>query len=57
MYCMCDVFVSFRFLFPDLPEEGGAIPEPSSDPQDKKDSNCTDTQLESPKPGYDHSIS
>uniref|UniRef100_A0A673WLX3 Alsin Rho guanine nucleotide exchange factor ALS2 n=1 Tax=Salmo trutta TaxID=8032 RepID=A0A673WLX3_SALTR len=51
MSYLARIFQLVRFLFPDLPEEGGAIPEPSSDPQDKKDSNCADTQLESPKPG------
>ena len=38
-----------RFLFPDLPEEGGLIPEPSS--LDTKESSSTSNQLESPKPG------
>uniref|UniRef100_A0A8C7QMR0 Alsin Rho guanine nucleotide exchange factor ALS2 n=1 Tax=Oncorhynchus mykiss TaxID=8022 RepID=A0A8C7QMR0_ONCMY len=51
MSYLARIFQLVRFLFPDLPEEGGVIPEPSSDPQDKKDSNCADTQLESPKPG------
>ncbi|XP_045063859.1 alsin isoform X1 [Coregonus clupeaformis] len=51
MSYLARIFQLVRFLFPDLPEEGGAIPEPSSDSQDKKDSNCTDNQLESPKPG------
>uniref|UniRef100_A0A674E7C9 Alsin Rho guanine nucleotide exchange factor ALS2 n=1 Tax=Salmo trutta TaxID=8032 RepID=A0A674E7C9_SALTR len=44
MSYLARIFQLVRFLFPDLPEEGGAIPEPSSDPQDKKDSNCADTQ-------------
>ncbi|XP_034145403.1 alsin isoform X3 [Esox lucius] len=43
------IFQIVRFLFPDLPEEGGAIPEPSTNSQAKKES--TGTQLESPKPG------
>uniref|UniRef100_A0A8C8FBW3 Alsin Rho guanine nucleotide exchange factor ALS2 b n=1 Tax=Oncorhynchus tshawytscha TaxID=74940 RepID=A0A8C8FBW3_ONCTS len=51
MSYLARIFQLVRFLFPDLPEEGGVIPEPSSDPQDKKDSKCADTQLESPKPG------
>uniref|UniRef100_A0A4W5N1U1 Alsin Rho guanine nucleotide exchange factor ALS2 n=1 Tax=Hucho hucho TaxID=62062 RepID=A0A4W5N1U1_9TELE len=44
MSYLARIFQLVRFLFPDLPDEGGAIPEPSSDPQDKKDSNCADTQ-------------
>uniref|UniRef100_A0A8C7VN51 Alsin Rho guanine nucleotide exchange factor ALS2 n=1 Tax=Oncorhynchus mykiss TaxID=8022 RepID=A0A8C7VN51_ONCMY len=44
MSYLARIFQLVRFLFPDLPEEGGVIPEPSSDPQDKKDSNCADTQ-------------
>ncbi|KAJ8003567.1 hypothetical protein DPEC_G00149690 [Dallia pectoralis] len=43
------IFQIVRFLFLDLPEEGGAIPEPSLNTQAKKES--TDTQPESPKPG------
>ncbi|XP_029929056.1 alsin isoform X2 [Myripristis murdjan] len=45
------IFQIVRFLFPDLPEEGGLIPEPSTEPQDKKDPDSTDAPLESPKPG------
>ncbi|KAL1021859.1 hypothetical protein UPYG_G00018960 [Umbra pygmaea] len=43
------IFQIIRFLFPDLPEEGGAIPEPSNNSPATNDSK--DTQLESPKPG------
>uniref|UniRef100_A0A6Q2YTM8 Alsin Rho guanine nucleotide exchange factor ALS2 b n=1 Tax=Esox lucius TaxID=8010 RepID=A0A6Q2YTM8_ESOLU len=32
------IFQIVRFLFPDLPEEGGAIPEPSTNSQAKKES-------------------
>ena len=39
-----------RFLFPDLPEEGGQIPEPSTNLQDKKVPGSTDAPLQSPKP-------
>ncbi|XP_078147361.1 alsin [Centroberyx gerrardi] len=45
------IFQIVRFLFPDLPEEGGLIPEPSTELQDKREPGCTDAQLESPKPG------
>ncbi|XP_030636935.1 alsin [Chanos chanos] len=44
------IFQLVRFLFPDLPEEGGPIAE-SPEIQQKKDSDSTDSQLESPKPG------
>lgn len=40
----------FRFLFPDLPEEGGLIPEPTTDLQEKNEPNSTDALPESPKP-------
>lgn len=40
-----------RFLFPDLPEEGGLIPEPTTNLQDKKEPGSIDPPLESPKPG------
>lgn len=43
--CLC------RFLFPDLPEEGGLIPEPTSTPPETKEAGSSDAQLESPKPG------
>ncbi|XP_078099408.1 alsin isoform X1 [Sander vitreus] len=42
------IFQIVRFLFPDLPEEGGLIPEPSTIVQDP---GSDDTPLESPKPG------
>ncbi|KAM3585310.1 uncharacterized protein V6R79_013967 [Siganus canaliculatus] len=45
------IFQIVRFLFPDLPEEGGLIPEPSSSLQEKKEPDSADAQLESPKPG------
>ncbi|XP_070786549.1 alsin [Enoplosus armatus] len=45
------IFQIVRFLFPDLPEEGGLIPEPTTNLQDKKDPGSTDAPLESPKPG------
>lgn len=38
-----------RFLFPDLPEEGGLVPEPTTDLQEKKEGSA-DAPLESPKP-------
>ncbi|XP_075994703.1 alsin-like [Genypterus blacodes] len=44
------IFQIVRFLFPDLPEEGGVIPEPSSVVTDQKESGSTDAPLESPKP-------
>uniref|UniRef100_A0A3Q0QVJ7 Alsin Rho guanine nucleotide exchange factor ALS2 n=1 Tax=Amphilophus citrinellus TaxID=61819 RepID=A0A3Q0QVJ7_AMPCI len=44
------IFQIVRFLFPDLPEEGGLIPEPTTDLQDKKESDNADAPLESPKP-------
>ncbi|XP_039997761.1 alsin [Xiphias gladius] len=44
------IFQIVRFLFPDLPEEGGLIPEPTTDLRDKKEPGSTDAQLESPKP-------
>ncbi|XP_034720690.1 alsin isoform X2 [Etheostoma cragini] len=45
------IFQIVRFLFPDLPEEGGLIPEPTTSVQDKKDPGSNDAPLESPKPG------
>ncbi|XP_037617894.1 alsin isoform X2 [Sebastes umbrosus] len=45
------IFQIVRFLFADLPEEGGLIPEPTTNPQEKKDPGSTDVPLQSPKPG------
>ncbi|XP_032362367.1 alsin isoform X2 [Etheostoma spectabile] len=45
------IFQIVRFLFPDMPEEGGLIPEPTTSIQDKKDPGSSDAPLESPKPG------
>ncbi|XP_044043774.1 alsin isoform X4 [Siniperca chuatsi] len=45
------IFQIVRFLFPDLPEEGGLIPEPTTNLQDKREPGSTDAPLESPKPG------
>lgn len=45
------IFQIVRFLFPDLPEEGGLIPEPTTNLQDKKEPGSADAPLESPKPG------
>ncbi|XP_053719286.1 alsin isoform X1 [Synchiropus splendidus] len=45
------IFQIVRFLFPDMPEEGGPIPEPSTQEQDKGDPGITEAQSESPKPG------
>ncbi|XP_070711888.1 alsin isoform X1 [Pempheris klunzingeri] len=45
------IYQIVRFLFPDLPEEGGLIPEPTTTLQDKKEPGSTDAPLESPKPG------
>ncbi|XP_035248403.1 alsin isoform X3 [Anguilla anguilla] len=48
------IFQLVRFLFPDLPEEGGLIPESSCDSPDKKprpSSSDTPVQPESPQPG------
>ncbi|CAL8291222.1 unnamed protein product [Lota lota] len=44
------IFQIVRFLFPDLPEEGGVIPESSSEPQDKAASGSGPPTPESPKP-------
>ncbi|XP_072236137.1 alsin isoform X2 [Leuresthes tenuis] len=44
------IFQIVRFLFPDLPEEGGLIPEPTDNPQGKKEPVAADAPLESPKP-------
>ncbi|CAJ1087719.1 alsin isoform X2 [Xyrichtys novacula] len=49
-YLNC-IYQIVRFLFPDLPEEGGLIPEPTTNLQDKKEPNGTAAQPESPKPG------
>nr|XP_046238601.1 alsin isoform X2 [Scatophagus argus] len=45
------IFQIVRFLFPDLPEEGGLIPEPTINLQDEKDEGSADVPPESPKPG------
>ncbi|KAJ8349897.1 hypothetical protein SKAU_G00250270 [Synaphobranchus kaupii] len=48
------IFQLVRFLFPDLPEEGGLIPESSSDSPDKRprrSSSDTPIPPESPQPG------
>ncbi|XP_047432727.1 alsin isoform X2 [Mugil cephalus] len=46
------IFQIVRFLFPDLPEEGGLIPEPSSSLQDGKEpSSEGEAPPDSPKPG------
>ncbi|KAM6958516.1 alsin isoform 1-T1 [Tautogolabrus adspersus] len=45
------IYQIVRFLFPDLPEEGGLIPEPTTNLQEKKEPGSTDAQPESPKPG------
>ncbi|XP_034533940.1 alsin isoform X2 [Notolabrus celidotus] len=45
------IYQIVRFLFPDLPEEGGLIPEPTINLKDKTDPDSTDAQPESPKPG------
>ncbi|KAM9836166.1 alsin [Aulostomus maculatus] len=45
------IFQIVRFLFPDLPEEGGLIPEPTTSLQDRREPGSTDASLESPKPG------
>ncbi|XP_056156900.1 alsin [Lampris incognitus] len=50
---LCRVFQIVRFLFPDMPEEGGLIPEPSTSNQsDETEPGSTDTTQESPKPGH-----
>ncbi|XP_028277552.1 alsin isoform X2 [Parambassis ranga] len=48
-YLNC-IFQIIRFLFQDLPEEGGVIPEPTTNIQDKKELDTTDAPPESPKP-------
>ncbi|KAM4711014.1 alsin isoform 2-T2 [Anableps anableps] len=45
------IFQIVRFLFPDLPEEGGLIPEPTENLPDSTQETSTDTRTESPKPG------
>ncbi|XP_062853828.1 alsin [Trichomycterus rosablanca] len=42
------IFQIIRFLFPDLPDEGGLLTEASNA---KKESESSETKLESPKPG------
>ncbi|XP_060724838.1 alsin isoform X2 [Tachysurus vachellii] len=42
------IFQIVRFLFPDLPEEGGLLVEA---PNEKKESKLSSSELESPKPG------
>ncbi|CAL8308679.1 unnamed protein product [Merluccius merluccius] len=44
------IFHIVRFLFPDLPEEGGVIPQPSAALQEKGASASGEPTLESPKP-------
>ncbi|XP_054603565.2 alsin isoform X2 [Nothobranchius furzeri] len=44
------IFQIVRFLFPDLPAEGGVIPEPTEDLQDQKQQTPSDSPMESPKP-------
>ncbi|XP_053170323.1 alsin isoform X1 [Scomber japonicus] len=44
------IFQIVRFLFPDLPEEGGVIPEPTTNIQDKTDPDSSEASLDSPKP-------
>ncbi|XP_035501348.1 alsin isoform X1 [Scophthalmus maximus] len=44
------IFQIVRFLFPDLPEEGGQILESTTILQDKKEPGSPDSPLESPKP-------
>ncbi|KAM6894095.1 alsin [Xenentodon cancila] len=46
------IFQIVRFLFPDVPEEGGLIPEPTAHVQDKQEAAPADAPLESPKPGH-----
>ncbi|KAM4537906.1 alsin isoform 1-T1 [Fundulus diaphanus] len=45
------IFQIVRFLFPDLPEEGGLIPEPTESLRDNEQETSTETRTESPKPG------
>uniref|UniRef100_UPI0037E8EF96 alsin n=1 Tax=Semicossyphus pulcher TaxID=241346 RepID=UPI0037E8EF96 len=45
------IYQIVRFLFSDLPEEGGLIPEPTTNLQDKKDPGSADAPPDSPKPG------
>ncbi|KAM7365714.1 hypothetical protein PAMP_016627 [Pampus punctatissimus] len=47
---LCRIFQIVRFLFQDLPEEGGVIPEPTTNIQDKTEPDSTDAPLDSPKP-------
>ncbi|XP_069377256.1 alsin isoform X5 [Paralichthys olivaceus] len=44
------IFQIVRFLFPDLPEEGGQIPEPTTNLPDQKEPGSTDAPPQSPKP-------
>ncbi|XP_014847120.1 PREDICTED: alsin isoform X1 [Poecilia mexicana] len=45
------IFQIVRFLFPDLPEEGGLIPEPTENLPDENQETSADNRSESPKPG------
>ncbi|XP_051986364.1 alsin [Xyrauchen texanus] len=45
---ICRIFQLVRFLFPDMPEEGGSLAEPH---KEKSNSNPIGKHLESPKPG------
>lgn len=44
----------FRFLFPDLPEEGSTIPFVATEPKGRRSfcSGKSDSRSESPEPGY-----
>uniref|UniRef100_A0A3B5MUK6 Alsin Rho guanine nucleotide exchange factor ALS2 b n=1 Tax=Xiphophorus couchianus TaxID=32473 RepID=A0A3B5MUK6_9TELE len=46
---LCRIF-QIVFLFPDLPEEGGLIPEPAENLPDGNQETSADTRTESPKP-------
>lgn len=53
MICFCvrvRARVRYRFLFPDLPEEGGLLFEA---PSEKKELKSSSSELESPKPGWE----
>ncbi|XP_028319694.1 alsin isoform X3 [Gouania willdenowi] len=45
------IYQIVRFLFPDLPEEGGVIPEPTTNQQKEKEAGSNITSLEPPIPG------
>ncbi|XP_028998624.1 alsin isoform X2 [Betta splendens] len=47
---LCRIFQIVRFLFPDLPEEDGVIPELTSSLQDNREPDSTDISPDSPKP-------